>query len=133
MYIPHKQKPTPKFLQPEPYIYVSRAPRTLFLASTVAPASSSARTVSLCPFLSHMRGQGRVMPRWAGRTCIHAYTWMRACMCVREPIHAFACAHPSICTHCIYTHACIYTHSQIRAKLRGGKHNNTIMYDDDAF
>ena len=32
----------------------SRAPRTFFLASTVAPASSSARTVSLCPFSAEM-------------------------------------------------------------------------------
>ena len=55
------------------------------------------------PGLPQRRGQGRVMPRWAGRTCIHACTWMRAWMCVREPIHAFACAHPSTCT-CIHLH-----------------------------
>ena len=65
------------------------------------------------PVLPHRRGQGRVMPRWAGRTCIHACTWMRAWMCVREPIHAFACAHPSTCTHCVHMCVCIHTHTRV--------------------
>ena len=58
----------------------------------------------------------------AGRTCAHAYTWMRACMCACKPIRAFTCAHPSICTLWSHTVTC---HTRWRVKRGDVSHTVT--------
>jgi hypothetical protein len=56
----------------------------------------------------------------AGRTCAHAYTWMRACMCACKPIRAFTCAHPSICTLWSHTVTCHTRWRVIRGDVSHG-------------
>jgi hypothetical protein len=78
-------------------------------------------------------------------TSIHMHACLDVCVC--KPIHAFACAHPSICTHCVHmcvfthTHMCIHTHTQTciqdtkpklaESKTEGGEtesNHDTIVY-----
>ena len=56
----------------------------------------------------------------AGRTCAHAYTWMRAWMCACKPIRAFTCAHPSICTLWSHTVTCHTRWRVIRGDVSHG-------------
>ena len=62
----------------------------------------------------------------AGRTCAHAYTWMRACMCACKPIRAFTCAHPSICTLWSHTVTC---HTRWRV-IRGDVSHGDVSHGD---
>jgi len=111
-----------QILQPEPYIYVSRAPRTLFLASTVAPASSSARTVSLCPFMADCQRAVRSCCRIGGvrgESCrggqgAHAYMHTHGCvpgcvLCVNQYMHLHA--HIPRYAHTVYIHTHVYIHT----------------------
>ncbi len=69
------------------------------------------------PVLLHRRsGASHAAVRKAHvHTCIH---WMRACMCVCEPIHVHLHAHITRYVHTVYTcvgihtHTCAYTHTQ---------------------
>ena len=110
-----------------------RAPRTSVLASTAAPPCSSALIDSVCPLEAAtwrgnhpyccIGGQGRVMPRWARRTCIHAYTGcvpacvyvnQYMCICMRTSLDMYTlCTHVWVYTH---THMCIYTHTNMYSR-----------------
>ena len=110
----------------DPYIYVSRAPRTSSLASTVAPASSSASTVSVCPFMADcLRAVrsccriGGVRGEWCrggqgAHAYMHTHGCVPGCVCVNQYMHLHAHIPPHVqvvifsslflfllCKHCI--------------------------------
>ena len=74
----------------------SRAPRTFFLASTVAPASSSARTVSVCPSRAEIQSGVRSSCRTGGvrgescrggqgaHTYMYTHGCVPGCVCVNQ-------------------------------------------------
>ena len=101
----------------------SRAPRTSLLASTVAPASSSARTVSVCPFRAEI--QRGVLPSCRtggvrGESCrggqgahayMHAHGCVPGCVCVNQYMHFHAHIPPHV--HTVCTCVCVYTRTRV--------------------
>jgi hypothetical protein len=99
----------------------STTPRTLFLASTVAPACSSASTVDLCPFMADRKRGVRPRCRIVGvrgesgrcaqgaHTYKHTHGRVPGCVCVNQYMHVHA--HTPRCAHCV--HMCVYIHTHV--------------------
>ena len=107
----------------------SMAPRTTSLASTVAPACSSASTVFVCPFGAETkRGVRSSCCRGGvrGESCrggqgalayMHTHGCVPGCVCVNQymQLHAHIprYVHTVYTCVCICTHTCAHTHTQI--------------------